>query len=234
MRKPPLVALAALLLAALSFLPAHAGVFLSELCDPGSNYQTDRFIEIYNSGPNAVDLTGWSVVAVANSADVLTWTLSGSIASGQAKVCGYTTPTTAFTVNFPSASWHANTSSGAAYNWNGQIGDGAKLKDNTGTVVDIVVATGTLFKDADMVRIASVTSPNATYTPAEWTITAVTLATSASPGSHNGSAPPAGGPTISNIAIDPLAPAVGDPVHVQADVVDTSGVNAVTLRLRTR
>ena len=41
---------AALFALALSFvaLPAQAGVFLSELCDPLNNYTTDRFIEIYN------------------------------------------------------------------------------------------------------------------------------------------------------------------------------------------
>ena len=58
--------------------PARAGLFLSELCDPQTNYTTDRFIEIYNSGPDAVDLTGWSVVAIANDVDVCTWSLSGT------------------------------------------------------------------------------------------------------------------------------------------------------------
>jgi endonuclease I len=217
---------------ALSMLagPAHAGLFLSELCDPQSNYTTDRFIEIFNSGPDAVALTGWSVVAIANDVDVATWSLSGTLPAGQARVMGYTTPVTAFTVNFPLASWNAFNSSGAAWNWNGKIGDGAKLVNPSATVVDYVKAPGTLFTDADMVRNASITGPNATYTASEWTITAVTLATDASPGTHNGSQLAGGGPVISNIVTVPLTPVVGTGVDVQAGVVDTSGaISSVTM-----
>jgi hypothetical protein len=205
--------------------PARAGLILSELCDPQSNYTTDRFIEIYNSGPGAVDLTGWSVVAIANSLDVCTWTLSGTLPAGQARVVGYTTPTTAFTVDFPNASWNATTSSGAAYNWNGKINDGAKLVNPSAVVVDKVLATGDLFNDKDMVRNADITEPNATYTASEWTIAAVTLATSASPGSHNGSTALVG-PVISNVVTVPPSPDANEAVDVHADVVDTSGAVA--------
>jgi endonuclease I len=222
--------MAAMLAVTVAATAARAGIIVSELCDPLNNYPTDRFIEIYNTGPDAVDLTGWSVVAVANGADGTTWALSGTLPAGQARVCGYTTPVAVFTVNFPNAAWNALTSGGGAYNWNGKVGDGVKLKDNTGTVVDIVVATGTLFTDSDMVRNASVTSPNSTYTASEWTITAVTLATNASPGSHNGSVVTGGGPVISDVATLPLSPVAGDPVSVYASVVDTSGaIASVTL-----
>ena len=54
---------------------------------------------------------------------------------------GYTTPVTVFTVHFPLASWNAITSSGAAYNWNGKVGDGAKLV-NPSAVIDYVLAPG--------------------------------------------------------------------------------------------
>ncbi|MFL5412539.1 MAG: lamin tail domain-containing protein, partial [Myxococcales bacterium] len=84
---------------------SRAGVFLSELCDPQNNYPTDRFIEIYNSGPDAVDLTSWKVIAVANNVEVNTWPLSGTIGAGEAKVCGSTAPTTVFPIHFASASW---------------------------------------------------------------------------------------------------------------------------------
>jgi endonuclease I len=222
LKKHPALFAAALLAACLAASAAWSDVILSELCDPKNNYQFDRFIEIYNSGPNAVDLTNWSVVAIANNVDVTTWPLSGTLPAGQARVCGGTTPVTAFTVDFQSATWSvANT--GGYYNWNGKIGDGARLKDNTGTVIDQVLATGDLFVDSHMVRNSSITSPTPVFNAAEWTITAVTLATDATPGTHNGSLPPAGGPRISNIVTDPAVPAAGDPVAVQASVVARNG-----------
>ena len=204
---------------------ARSSVILSELCDPQNNYTTDRFIEIYNTGPSTVDLTGWSLIAVGNNADVETWLLSGAIAPGQAKVAGSAITTTVFTVHFPSAHWSAS----GNVTWNGNAGDGAKLLDH-GAVIDRVVATvdGT-FKDRDYVRNANITEPDSVYTPAQWSSTPVTLATDASPGTHNGS-PPSTGPVISSIVTDPLSPTAGVAVHVQASVVDTSGpIAAVTL-----
>jgi len=179
LRKLPVLFVAAMLAVSTGVGPARSSVILSELCDPKNNpaYMTDRFIEIYNSGPDVVDLTGWSVVAVANNADACTWSLSGTIAVGQAKVCGYTTPSVPFVVNFPNASWNAFNSSGAAYNWNGN-NDGAKLKNASGTVIDYVYAGAVaLFTDSDMVRKSTVTSPNPVYTASEWTITPVLAAT---------------------------------------------------------
>lgn len=219
--RPLLVALACSLL--LGAASARAGVFISELCDPRDNYLTDRFLEIHNSGPAAVDLAGWSLVAVANNVDVLTWPLSGTIQPGQSLVAGNTTTVTSFTVTFPGA-W-----SSANGNWNGKVGDGARLVDATGTAVDVVVATATLFENADLVRNATVTQPNPVYTPSEWTSHAVTLATDASPGTHGG-APPASGPVISALVADPAAPYATDAVTVRAAVVDTSAsIATVTL-----
>ena len=230
LRTTPVRLLASLILLALAARPAASGVFLSELCDPLNNFSTDRFIEIYNSGPSPVDLTGWSIVAVANSGDVLTWPLSGTIPVGAARVAGYTAPATGFTVHFQNAAWNTNVNQQGSYNWNGKSGDGAKLKDDHGTVVDIMVATGDLFNDKDLVRVASVMNPNPVYTPSEWTATPVNLATDASPGPHNGSAPPAGGPVVTNVVTDPSTPAAGTPVDVEATVTDTSAaVAAVTL-----
>jgi len=207
---------------------SRAGVFLSELCDPQNNYQTDRFIEIYNSGPDAVDLTSWKVIAVGNNVDVNTWNLSGTIGAGEAKVCGSTAPTTVFPIHFASASW---LNSANYMNWNGNVGDGAKLVNASNTVIDLIVSPITgLFENKDLVRVPSVTDPSPTYVAAQWAATPVLLATNASPGSHNGSAPPAGGPVISNIVTDPASPTAGVPVDVEATVVDTSGaIEAVTL-----
>lgn len=226
MKKPFLPLLAAVVAALLCAQTARAGLFLSELCDPQNNFQTDRFIEIFNSGPDPVDLAGWSVVAIANNVDVTTWSLSGTLPAGQARVCGHTTTVTGFTVHFQNSQWGTS----GYFNWNGRVGDGAKLVNPGAAIVDLVVATGTLFENADLVRIPSVTGPNSVYTPSEWTSTPVLLATNATPGSHNGSPVTGGGPRISDIVTDPASPTEGVGVHVQASVVDTSGpISSVTL-----
>lgn len=223
MKKPLALFVAACVSLCFATGTAHSGVFLSELCDPQDHYTTDRFIEIYNSGPDAVDLTNWAVVAVANNVDVTTWPLSGTLAAGQAKVCGGPTTVTGFTVHFPSSVWATT----AGYmNWNGKVGDGAKLKNASGAVIDIVVATGTLFENADLVRNANISNPNAVYTPSEWTATPVVLAMSASPGTHNGSVASGAGPRIRDLITDPSIPVAGAGTHVQASVVDTSGAIA--------
>ncbi len=204
---------------------ARADLILSELCDPQNNYQTDRFIEIFNSGPGSVNLTGWSVIAVANNVEVTTWNLSGTIAAGQALVCGNNSTVTGFTVNFQNAQW----GSSGYFNWNGKIGDGARLK-NGATLVDQVVAPGDLFENKTLVRNSNISVPTTVYNASEWTATAKILATDATPGSHNGSLPPAAGPVIANISTFPASPAAGNPVTVSATVVDTAGpVSSVTL-----
>ncbi|MEY4069519.1 MAG: hypothetical protein RL721_133 [Candidatus Eisenbacteria bacterium] len=227
--------LASFLLASLSLValvsPTRADVILSELCDPLNNFATDRYIEIWNSGPADVDLTGWSVVAVANNADVLTWTLSGTLPAGQARVCGNPSPVTGFTVHFPNSAWTTAVTNQGSFNWNGQTGDGAKLRAPGNIVVDQIVAPGTLFRDGTLVRNSGVTAGSATYVATEWTFTAVTLASSATPGTHNGGAPPPAGPSISNIVTDPAVPAASQTVNVQAAVTHAGGApTSVTLQ----
>lgn len=225
LRKSILWCVAALMTLAVAVLPARAGVILSELCDPLNGYtstpaaKTDRFIEIYNVGPGAVDLTGWSVVAIANGADVTTWALSGTIPAGQARVCGCSQTNTVFQVDYTSAQW----GTAGYFNWNGKVGDGAKLVAPGNVIVDLINVPGQVFTDGDLVRNASVTAGSPSYVATEWTFTAVTTVTQASPGTHNGSAPPPPGPVIANVVTSPAAPAAGDPVHVFASVVDTAG-----------
>lgn len=205
--------------------PAHSSVLISEMCDPQLNYPTDRFIEIYNSGPDSVDLTNWALIAVGNNAPINTWLLSGIIAPGQAKVAGNSTTVAVFTVDFPSATWQANNTT-----WNGGNGrDGAKLVSGSGAVIDSAVVAASTFADADYVRKPSIYNPNPIFTPSEWTSTPVSLATNASPGSHTINPPPPG-PTITSIVTSPAFPLAGSPVHVQASVVDTvAAITGVTL-----
>jgi hypothetical protein len=127
------VLLLALAVSVPGFAPSHAAadVLISELCDPHLNYLTDRFIEIYNSGTAAVDLTGWSLVAMGNGVEEFTWQLSGSIDPGEALVAGDQTTVTVFPVAFPEETWSGNNG-----NWNGKVGDGAKLLNAGSAIID--------------------------------------------------------------------------------------------------
>jgi len=219
-----LLLLIAVLIPGFTPSPATSDVLISEMCDPRLNYATDRFIEIYNSGSSAVDLAGWSLVAMGNGVEEYTWQLFGLIGPGEALVAGDQITVTVFPVAFPSDAWSGNNG-----NWNGKVGDGAKLLNSSGTIIDYVVVNGTAFENADYVRKPDVLAPNTTYTPSEWTSTPVDLATDGSPGVHNATPPPPG-PSISNIITDPASPLAGVEVNVLADVVDsTANITSVLL-----
>ena len=204
---------------------AQAGILISELCDPRYNYNTDRFIEIYNSGGSAVDLTGWSLVAVGNGADIFTWSLSGAIEPGEALVAGDQTTTVVFPVDFPDEAWSSSNG-----DWNGKVGDGAKLLGPGDVLVDYVVADITRFENDDYVRNYGVTEPSTTYTPSEWTATPANYATDGSPGTHD-ALPPPPAPSILNVATDPALPTAGVAVDVYADVTDSvATISSVLLR----
>jgi len=158
------------------------GLIISELCDPFSNYQTDRFIEIYNPTNSTVNLTNWVVRAISNGnindncglTKVLCWTLSGSIAPGQALTCGFTSPTSGGPHNFINPQWiTTNVSSNiTCFNWNGQYQDGAALYNNSGIRIDGILrqsGSSTLwFDNKSLVRNADVCDPNANSLYTEW------------------------------------------------------------------
>ncbi|MFH1313127.1 MAG: endonuclease [Candidatus Eisenbacteria bacterium] len=204
---------------------AQSGILISEMCDPRYNYNTDRFIEIFNSGSVAVDLTGWSLVAVGNTADIFTWDLSGVINPGQALVAGDQTTTIVFQVDFPLEAWSSSNG-----DWNGKVGDGAKLLDSADVIIDYAVVDATRFENGDYVRNYGVTAPNTTYTPSEWTAVPANYPTDGSPGVHYAEPPPPA-PSISNIVTDPAFPAAGVDIDVYADVTDSvATITAVVLR----
>ncbi|MFH1689375.1 MAG: endonuclease [Candidatus Eisenbacteria bacterium] len=224
MRASAVLLIAVAVLAA-GFAPAQAqtAVLISEMCDPQLNYLTDRFIEIYNAGGAAVDLTDWTLVAVGNSGDVFSWPLAGSIDPGEALVAGDATTVIAFPVNFPEEAWSSNNSL-----WNGKIGDGAKLLNAGSVIVDYAVVTGTHFENQDYVRNYGVVLPNTSYDSLEWTATSISYPTDGTPGTHE-TAQPTPGPTIANIVTSPAAPLPGETVDVYADVSDTTTITSVAL-----
>jgi endonuclease I len=203
----------------------RSGILISEMCDPRYNYNTDRFIEIYNSGSAPVELTGWSLVAVGNTADIFTWNLSGTIDPGQALVAGDETTTIPFQVDFPAEAWSSSNG-----DWNGKVGDGAKLLDPGDVLIDYAVVDATRFENDDYVRNYGVTDPGTTYTPSEWTATPANYPTDGSPGVHYAQPPPPG-PSISNIVTEPAFPTPGVDVDVYAQVTDSvATITSVVLR----
>ncbi len=210
-----LTVVSGLMLLGLTATSAQAGILISEMCDPLYNYNTDRFIEIYNSGSAAVDLTGWSLVAVGNGADIFTWNLSGTIDAGEALVAGDQTTTIAFQVDFPDEAWSYSNG-----DWNGKVGDGAKLLNAGDAIIDYAVVDATRFENDDYVRNYGVTAPDTIYTASEWAATPANYPTDGSPGIHYAQPPPPA-PSISNIITDPTFPAAGVDVNVYADVTDS-------------
>jgi endonuclease I len=217
-----LVTLTIILLALVS--PALSDVLISEMCDPRDNYLSDRFIEIYNSGTETVSLDGWSLTCVANSAEVFTWNLSGSILPGDALVCGDLTTSDTFTVDFPEAAWSSNNG-----NWNGKTGDGARLYNASHSLIDDTVVSATVFENDDLVRNENITTPGTSFNFSEWTATAVDLPSEGTPGSHF-APPPVVGPAIENVVTNPVTPLAGDTVFISSDVTDTEAtITDVTL-----
>jgi endonuclease I len=208
--------LLAVILSALTAGAARSSILISELCDPRLNYTTDRFIEIYNSGLGAVDLTNWSLVAVGNDGDIFTWSLSGLIEPGDALVAGDATTTVEFPVDFADEAWSSNNGL-----WNGKVGDGAKLLDGSSTIVDYVVVDATRFENKDYVRNYGITEPHTAFDPSQWTASSVDYPTEGSPGSHD-SEPPPPAPAFDSIVIAPEHPLSGQEVEVQAVVTDTA------------
>ena len=132
-------------------------VLITELSDPSSGWQDNRFAEICNSGPCAADLTGWSIVLVGNNSADKTITLSGSLAVGACAVIAQTTNTLTIPLGTPTFTF-----TGTPSNYNGQSRDGAVLFNGT-VVVDVaVINTGdnnNWFENKTINRLSAACTP---------------------------------------------------------------------------
>lgn len=154
-------------------------IIVARNCDPQSNYAADRFAEIYNAGNTTVDLTGWTLVNIQGGSVAFTWLLSGSIASGETKICARSDNTDQ-TINPDFTATWSGTS------WNGKGGDGTILKDDGSVIIDNAVQSdGTgKFENGQMKRKLNISSPVSTYNADEWVFVSVSNANDVIPGFH--------------------------------------------------
>lgn len=160
-------------------------ILISEIADP-SDAANARFLELYNYGSEAIDLSGWSLefYANANTSPTNTNNLTGTIAAGET-----------FVIAQNPADFQ--TAFGVTADFDGQVNsngdDNFVLKDTDGNTIDIFGlpgedGTGTdhEFADGRAVRNADIMMANPTYDASEWTLTLNVATTSDefTPGVH--------------------------------------------------
>ncbi|MCF6182759.1 DUF5689 domain-containing protein [Lutibacter sp.] len=145
-------------------------ILITEVADP-KNSVSSRFVELYNAGTSAINLTGWKLNKYLNGST----TVSGS----PVDLSGIVIAAGDFVII-------ANTGYAAKFNdtpniettyISGNGDDSYALVDNTGAVEDIfgVIGedgTGTDWEylDGRAVRNLAITEPNPVFTASEWTI----------------------------------------------------------------
>lgn len=169
---------------------SEQSVIISELCDPLYNYETDRYIEIFNPTSETINLDGWSVRAIANNPVssecgdmVMCWNLSGSIQPSQAMTCGYSNSQNV-THDFTEPEWQTSSSTvPACYYWNGQYRDGAALYRNEERVDGILRAMESTdwYSDKSLMRSSQVCTMNANSVYTDWEVTEVVTYAGSSP-----------------------------------------------------
>ncbi|MCF8367647.1 MAG: lamin tail domain-containing protein [Bacteroidales bacterium] len=155
-------------------LPGWSQLFITELADP-NNIDQARFVEIYNAGPSAVDLSA--------GYDLQRWTnnntlpqapveLTGTIAAGGFYIVCNNAGTFLSTYGFAA---DQNMGIGGPADSNGD--DQIALRDPSDAIIDMFGVPGEdgsgtnhEFEDGRAERKATVTTGNATYTFAEWNI----------------------------------------------------------------
>ena len=152
-----------------------ADVFMTELTDPQNSSDAGRYVELYNNGSDAVDLsTGWALQRWTNgnadpqSPAFLTGTIS---AGGFYIVCNNADK---FNATY-GLTCDQDISTGGSADSNGD--DNIALLDALGTIVDMFglagedgTGTGHEFEDGRAERAESNTSASATWDEAGWNI----------------------------------------------------------------
>lgn len=136
-------------------------LFFSEYIE-GSSY--NKALEIYNGTGISVDLSNYTVDLYGNGASspTATYTLSGTLANGGVYVLAHSSANAAI------IAFADYTFNGGVLNFNG---DDAVALVNGSTNIDVLGTIGSTAKfgeNVTLVRKSSITSPNITYSSAEW------------------------------------------------------------------
>jgi hypothetical protein len=196
---------------------AQDGLFISEVTDPADNYN-GRFIELYNSGTEAVDFNTITMYLSRQSNGTTTWgevQLAGTVGAGETFVLGGSSFETVY--GFP-----PDQQTGIITG-NGNDAYVLFLNGNhtTGTIHDIYGAvnidgTGTLWEytDSRAIRLEGITTPRTIWDAAEWEISPANVLDT-DPGIHHGST---GGDTTLqgeySLAVQSDTIALGQPAEV--------------------
>lgn len=201
-------------------------LILSELCDPVNNFQTDRYIEIFNPTSQTINLEGWTLKAIANFIECETWYLTGLIEPGEAKTCGYENPVNGGPHDFTLSTWLGSIPGSCCSSWNGNRRDGATLY-NGGVKIDEVLYENTSipwFADCSLQRKDTVCSPWPSPKPDEWTLSMAVLSAGefpSTPGSHithcHGEAP--------DVIIQPMLQTICEGQDASINVNASSGIS---------
>ncbi|MGD9875034.1 MAG: lamin tail domain-containing protein [Kiritimatiellia bacterium] len=179
----------------ISVVAAPVDLIISEVADPVDNSNA-RFVEIYNPGVSAVDLSSNVFWMGRQSSGGTSWDqiqLTGTVAAGSTYVLANSPADFQAAYGFaPDADMPGITGNGDDAYVLFAFGD-----HTAGAVVDIygVLDQSGLgqtweYTDSQAARLTSVTSPNATWTLAEWTITTNATTLSMTPGYHGTNMPP--------------------------------------------
>ncbi len=164
-----------LLLTVLMTATSFGQVFITELADPNDNADA-RYIELYNAGATAVDLSTWRIDKYTNANATVSQTLAltGSIPAGGFYIIATGPEDTMFfdTYGFAPNQWDpgANDVAGSNGDDNLELYNGATLVDQFGVPGEDGSGTCHEFEDGRAERKASVTSGNATWDEAEWNV----------------------------------------------------------------
>lgn len=162
--------------------PPVPQLIISEVADPG-DVADAKFVELFNASDSPIDLTNWQIRRYANanttSADV---DLIGSIYPNETYIVAYN-------ATFESEFGFAPDLINGNISGNGddtyELFNGVQVVDIYGEVGVDGTGEDWEYTDSHAVRNSDVSSPNATWTASEWTITAADVA-DMTPGEHNG------------------------------------------------
>jgi len=168
--------------------PVMPQLIISEVADPGDDYN-GRFVELFNAGETEIDFSTTTIYfdRQANGGNHSSIQLSGTLRPKETYVIGNSTNINTiygFAADLDFGSVTGNGDDGYFLFYNGDETTG-QLLDAYGVIDEDGSGKEWEYLDAKAVRNSNITSPNATWTASEWTITAADVA-DMTPGEHNG------------------------------------------------